>query len=121
MVPPFLFFGKMKRNLLISFLLSASLSCWCNDGDVFKVTSVEGYEVTYKVLSEKNKTCQVGDGTSSATNFLSITYGSSFDVPSEVKGYKVIKIGNSALNNPRFTAITLPDGLLPLVFGHRGS
>lgn len=40
------------------------LAGWCADGDTFTVTTTEGQTMTVMVLSEADKTCQVGqDGT----------------------------------------------------------
>lgn len=83
----------MKCFLLLVMLFLSEMG-WCADGDEFTVKSVEGVDVTYQVISEQQKTCQVG-------GFL---YRSAIDgqtsgevtIPASVNGYTVEAIGDYA-------------------------
>ena len=71
------------------------------DKDEFTATTVEGIEMKFKVLDRSAKTCQVGwhsDGGSYGSSHRCIEAGTSgkVTIPSEVNGYKVIKIAAAA-------------------------
>ena len=55
----------MKKTLILLLaMILLPLAGWCADGDTFTVTTTEGQTMTVMVLSEADKTCQVGqDGT----------------------------------------------------------
>lgn len=103
----------MKKKLLCVFLsLLTTSTLWAADGDTFTANTVEGVEMTFMVISESEKTCQVGnDG-------ISIPPGTSgaITIPSEVNGYQVKEIGSSAFDNYNnyfsgLTSITIPEGV----------
>ena len=51
----------MKKTLILLLaMILLPLAGWCADGDTFTVTTAEGQTMTVMVLSEADKTCQVG-------------------------------------------------------------
>jgi hypothetical protein len=78
----------MKRKLLM--LLTTAmlpLAGWCYDGDTFTITTVEGQTMTMMVLSEEDKTCQVGN------NYRCIEdYEGPVTIPATANGYTVTDI-----------------------------
>ena len=70
------------------------------DGHVFKDKTSEGIEMTFKVISAKDKTCQVGTDDYDVTwmSGSSITKSTTgvVTIPSTVNGYKVVGIGGNA-------------------------
>ena len=62
-----------------------------HNGDTFTAITDEGIEMTFKVISEEEKTCQVGDGD------CAIDYSTfKLTIPSSVNNYRVISIGDNA-------------------------
>ena len=53
---------RFVKQFMILFALCWVMTAHAADGDVFTATSTEGIEMTFKVISESEKTCQVGDG-----------------------------------------------------------
>ncbi len=69
----------------------------------------EGVVVSYKILSEKDKTCQIGNG---AEESIDQSTPGTVTIPNEVNGYKVIGIGDYGFYNcAELTTIWLPEGL----------
>ena len=56
----------MKRLLGFMLSLVMPLIVWSADGDKFTEKTVEGVEMTFRVISEEDKTCQVGVGLGSS-------------------------------------------------------
>ncbi len=75
------------------------------DSHIITSYTTEGVNMSFKILSEENKTCQVGlgEGNSAGSDDAAIDHGYSgtVTIPEEVKGYKVISIGNGAFYNCR--------------------
>ena len=70
----------MKKKLLFALVaLLTTLSI-----QAFTAKTIEGVEMTFKVISEEDKTCQVGEGSSSA--IVSSTAGY-LTIPVIAKGY----------------------------------
>ena len=65
------------------------------DGDTFTAKIIEGVEMTFKVVSEANKTCQIGSG-SPHDIAIDKNYSGSITIPNIVNGYSVISIGDYA-------------------------
>ena len=107
----------MKKQILITILMMASLLAWADDGDVFTAKTTEGIEITFKVISESEKTAQVGEG-----NFTSFTIKSGFDgqfdgqitIPSTISYnntyYTVSKLSDYAFYN---CGITITNIIIP--------
>ena len=83
---------------IILLLLINSMKVWCNDGDVFTASTSEGTNITFKILSETNKTCQVGTGEGyvPAISWKYYSGNGTVTIPTTVNGYEVIGIGNYA-------------------------
>ena len=65
------------------------------DGDTFTAKSTEGIEMTFKVISEADKTCQVGDGSKAC---LTDPYNGegTLTIPEKPNGYQVTTVGDKA-------------------------
>lgn len=89
----------MQKKLLLVILASILpvLSLYAGDGDIFRAKNEEGIELTYKVISEADKTCQVGNGSNMACYNAQYT-SKEVTIPSKVNGYSVTSIGNSAFS-----------------------
>lgn len=81
--------------LLTAILIVASIPSWCADGDTFSANTVEGVSMTFKVINESEKTCQVGEGAYNSPSILQ-DYKGDITIPSSVNGYKVTSIGGYA-------------------------
>ena len=80
-------------------------------GDTFTANTVEGVEMTFKVISAINKTCQVSSGNWTDTAISCSTTGS-VTIPSEVNGYQVVAIGDIAfLYCSDITSVTIPNSI----------
>ena len=80
----------------------------CQDGDTFVAKNDDGLPITYKVLSAAEKTCQVGDGASTA--FAQETTGE-VSIPASVNGFTVKAVGDGAFSNCQATFIAMPEGI----------
>ena len=77
--------------------------------NVFTATTIEGVEMTFKVISEEDKTCQVGDGNKRAIDKSAIGV---ITIPSNVNGYRVIAIADGAFNGcGNVEQIVIPEGV----------
>ena len=86
-----------------------SLPSWSADGDTFTANTAEDVQMTFKVISESEKTCQVGDGSSCA---ISSGTSGTITIPSSANGYSVTSIGNSAFSDCMgLTSITIPSSV----------
>ena len=72
------------------------------DGDIFTSNTIEGVEMTFCIISESEKTCEVY-GKYDSNGFLKPAFpdleGGKITIPSEANGYKVIGVGHGAFNN----------------------
>ena len=107
----------LMKKFLLSLML-VMLSCielWGADGDTFTAyisvnkTPTWGISVkmTFKVISESEKTCQVGDGTNVAIDEYPNTTNLNF--PQKVNGYTIVKIGDNAFASGGLYDITNVD------------
>jgi hypothetical protein len=103
---------KMKKKLLFALLaLLTTSAIRAADGDTFQANTVEGVEMTFKVISEKKKTCQVGNGGSNSCSINNSTVGT-VTIPATVNDYNVTIIGNYAFNScSGLTSITIPNSV----------
>ena len=80
----------------IKFLLAAMMAIvsvprvWAVDGDTFTAQTEDGVTLTFKVISEALKTCEV------SSNCIDATYTGAVTVPATANGYAVKKIGDYA-------------------------
>ena len=90
------------------------------DGDVFEANTIEGIEMEFKVISAKDKTCQVGVGNLEGPgvrlgDYVAIdnwnTVGK-VTIPQKVMGFDVVKIADGAFYACwDVTSIVVPEGV----------
>ena len=96
--------GYIKHLLATLVALLVSLPSWSADGDAFTANTVEGVQMTFKVISESEKTCQVD------RDCISTDYEGPVTIPSSANGYTVTGISSSAFfNREGITSITIPE------------
>ena len=76
------------------FNLQSNGTSGLKDGDVFIAKTKEGVEMTFKVISASDKTCQLGDGTKAC---IDTSTSGSFTIPAEVNGFRVNSVASWAL------------------------
>ncbi len=102
---------QVVKVFIAVLLLSTPTSLWAADGDVFTVKTAEGVEMTFKVISEAEKTCQVGSGEKDSPCINRTTNGI-ISIPSSPNGYKLESIGDYAFYNCYYlTSITIPNSV----------
>lgn len=95
----------------IKFLLAAMMAIvsvprvWADGGDTFTAQTAEGVTMTFKVISEALKTCEV------SSNCIDATYTGAVTVPATANGYAVKKIGDYAFIESNVGSITLPNSI----------
>ena len=110
----------MREKLLsiLAMLCLTITSAWSADGDTFQAETTEGITMTFKIISESEKTCQVGDGGFYSQSILK-TYAGPVGIPASPNGYSVVAIGDYAF--AQCTAITsfdIPETVRSI--GYRG-
>jgi len=87
-----------KQEFIMTVLaLLLSVAAWGADGDTFTDKTVEGVTMTFKVISEADKTCQVGVGLGfSITPAINKGTTGEITVPSKTDGYTVTKLATNA-------------------------
>lgn len=95
------------KNRALLFLLAAAmpLAAWCADGTLYEAQTLEGEKMIVKVISEAEKTLQIGDGTNSA---ISTSYTGEVTIPETIEEYTVVAIGDFAFRNCKFPVINIP-------------
>ena len=96
----------MKQNRLFKTLfvlvmiILGSTRMLAADGDFFTAQTIEGVEIVFKILSETDKTCQVGtdDWNDGNPNAVDATISGTITIPTSVNGYSVVAIGNYAFH-----------------------
>ena len=83
------------------------------DGDTFVAKTVEGIDMTFKIISEEEKTVQVGNGTKN-TPAIADSIAGDLSIPSSVEWndntYSVVTIGNYAFYNcASLTEVIIPE------------
>lgn len=104
--------AKMNGNLFFGgyFKLSGGDVPDLKDGDVFTDLSPEGVEVTFKVISAKKKTCQVGIGLERNYS-IDKNYSGYVTIPTTPKGFAVISVSDWALSECALKGVTVPEGV----------
>lgn len=91
-----------KKFLLLMLVMLNSIAAWCADGDTFtayvEVPKTSSWTIqvkmTIKIISESNKTCQIGDDTNRAIDgYPDLT---KLELPDKVNNYKIVRIGDKA-------------------------
>ena len=81
-----------------------------NDGEIFTAKTVEGVDMTFKVISEIEKTCMVGDEKGERIPSIPNDYSGGVTIPSTVYGYKVTRIGSWAFSwCGGLTSVNIPE------------
>ena len=118
----------IRKFFLFAWLsILPSLAAWGADGDKFTAridasgtvlgdNSSDGFVMTFRVISESEKTCQVGEAfTESDYNndmcAIVKTTRSNITIPSAVKGYSVVTIGYGAFKGCSITGVTIPSSV----------
>ena len=99
---------------LLSFILFLlPLFVWSAVGDTFKAQTSEGVEMTFKVISEQSKTCQVGDNDNDASDrAIDMDYSGFVTIPSQVNGYTVTSIGSYAFDScSNLRSVNIPNSV----------
>lgn len=102
--------GKYSYNVKVD---ETPPSKW-KDGDVFTSKTVEGVEMTFKVISASKKTCQVGNDKFSDRCINDDTEGT-VTIPTTVEGLSVIKIKSNAFSGcSKLTNVFIPEGVITI-------
>jgi len=104
-----------KRLLSLMLVVLSSMAAWGEYGDTFTANTVEGVNVTYTVLSESPKTCQVGyiyvKSLGVRTAIDQSTSGA-VTIPAVVNGYTVKDVADYSFSGcKKVTSIIIPDGV----------
>ena len=97
----------------IKFLLAAMMAIvsvprvWAVDGDTFTAQTEDGVTLTFKVISETLKTCEV-------ITCNDAQYTGAVTVPATANGYAVMEIGFGAFMDSKASSITLPNSIVAL-------
>lgn len=83
-------------------------------GRIFTAFSPEGIELTFSVISESAKTCRVGNSEDNGMSAIDESATGTLTVPSEVEGYRVISIGESAFFRNNLSEIILPETIIKI-------
>ena len=96
-----------KMKCLVAAMLATMFTSvvWAADGDTFTAETVEGVTMSFKVISEADKTCQV------SSNCIDWQYTGTVTVPATANGYTVTTIGRFAFNECKTTSIILSEGI----------
>ena len=79
------------------------------DDDTFTVKTKEGVDMTFKIISTEDKTCQVGNGEEASVN---VSTPGQVTIPSVANGYDVNAIGDKGFYNcSELTHIWLHEGI----------
>jgi hypothetical protein len=105
------------RSCLVFLAIITELNAVAGDYDV-RTSVVDGVEWTYQVLSEANRTCQLGDGSRNAHNAVSHHESELLTTPAQIDGYYVVAISPYAFaNDSKLRGITLSEGIDIIGYG----
>lgn len=76
-----------------------------SDGAVFRAKTQEGVDMIFKVISEQDKTCQVGADSIA----IDYTYNGVITIPESVFGLTVTEIGDEAFGQCKLTEVYIPN------------
>ena len=108
---------KTKQFILVLLALFASVTAKAADNDVFTASSAEGVDMFFTIISEEDKTVQVGKYVVAANNYfpaIDDSYEGSITIPSKVTyndtEYTVVRLGARAFHNcKKLTEVALPN------------
>lgn len=101
----------MKRTYLVLAAILCSISLWAKNGDKFQAELEGGINAWFVVLSEEEKTCQIGLGVSGYSNNTTAPKGTSgaIIIPETINGYSVTAIGYGAFEEfSNITSVVIP-------------
>ena len=100
--------------LLLCFILP--YTAYADDGELFSMQLDEGVKMTFRVISEVEKTCQVGSGKSEdGWSAIPSNKISTLSIPSQANGYSVVKIANHAFASiSGLQSVTIPNSVLSI-------
>ena len=107
----------MRKICLVFILLEfITLSIWGSDGDIFTAKTADGVDMQFRIISEVEKTCQVGRLVEWATNgnSISLDYDGNITIPSYINDYHVIRIGRCAFDHCNLTSIIIPSDIISI-------
>ena len=101
-----------KRLLTLVIVLSVSLCAWSADGDYFQASTQDGVTMSFRILSEEEKNCEVRGKSLGMTPAISGTTEGSIVIPDVINGYRVTSIGNYAFRScSKLTSVTIPNSV----------
>ena len=74
------------------------------DGDTFTAKTIEGVEMTFKVLSASDKTCQVGTGQGIS---IDKEYSGSITIPETINGFRVTTVAFEAFGSSKINSVVI--------------
>ena len=97
--------------MAVAVLVSGTGVMKAADGDTFIAKSTEGIEMTFKVISEADKTCQVGNG--SKVCLIDPYNGEgTLTIPEKPNGYQVTTVGDNAFYGcKQMTKVIIPESV----------
>lgn len=111
---------KLLRMLALTLLCTTFTALYAADGDVFTAKTVEGVDMTFKVISETDKTCQVGEVVQTGGEVINkpaidkLTIGA-ITIPNNVNGYSVTRIAYYAFYRCKdLTSIVIPNSVITI-------
>ena len=82
------------------------------DGDIFTAKTIEGVDMTFKVISAEEKTCEVYYDEESDTPAIDIYTTGTVTIPNTPNGYSVTDIGKYAFGGcSGLTSVTIPNSV----------
>ena len=104
--------NMMSKIFTLLAVLLLSAPAFAADGDV-KKTTVDGIEWTYIVVSEDNKTCQVGNSETESDGTpipaIDVNATGTITIPGTLDGYTVVSIGKGAFYNTAISSAVIPE------------
>lgn len=76
------------------------------DGDTFTANTVEGVDMTFKVISASDKTCQVGTGVALGVS-IDREYSGSISIPETVNGFRVTTVAFEAFGSSKINSVVI--------------
>ena len=98
----------MKQTIFLITILIFCSPVFANDGDVFISESKEGIALSFKVISEDEKTVEV---TGLAPSIQKENVTGSLTIPYLVEGYKVVAVGEKAFMETNIESLVLSEGI----------
>ena len=98
----------MKKFVLLVMMAIAPSIAWSGVGDEFTVTTQNGVEMTFRIISETEKTCEVY-GFDWRTPSISVETGGEVYIPDHANGYLVTGIAQYSFTYcSEMTSISIP-------------